>query len=74
MLGFILLYKMDDFKNLHVKCILGTFVAGEDTLENKEEQPQAMLKGSLLQNLKSSTFVVLWGPVRVMFIPLSYNC
>lgn len=50
---------MTDIKNLHVKCILGT---SEDTLENKEEQPQARLEGSLLQSLKSSAFVILLGP------------
>lgn len=53
---------MTDIKNLHVKYVLGTSVMGEDTLENKEEQPQARLEGSLLQTLKSSAFVILLGP------------
>lgn len=70
MLGFILYYSMNDIKNIHVKCILGRSVMGDDTLENKEEKPQARLEDSLLM-LKSSAFVVLLGPCesRLSLLP-----
>lgn len=73
MLDFILFYEMNDLKNLHMKCVLGSSVTGEDTLENKEEQPQARLEGSLLQNLNFSAFVVLLGSCESHVYPSSLH-